>query len=301
MTFILTFLGKGGTGRTTIAIAAARQYADQGKRTLLIGQDSGPAFSMLLGQPVTTAPEPIATNLSVVQLQTALLLERSWDDLKQLETQYLRTPFFSNIYGQELPVLPGLDSALALNELRQYVDQAAYDVIIFDGSSGHETLRMAGMPDVLQWYVRRFSKVFVDSDLGRAVMPFAQPVMSAVLTVNWSDQRLQEPTNQMNNLLETGRQFIADPEQFAAYLVATPDPIAIATARHLWGVAQQVSLTVGGVLLNQAGEAQALEPEFTPLPVTALPTASTSQSASAAIQAALPDFQTAQQAPRAIK
>ncbi|NEO51372.1 MAG: ArsA family ATPase, partial [Moorea sp. SIO4G2] len=38
MARILTFLGKGGTGRTTVAIAAAKQLSSLGQRVLLVGQ-----------------------------------------------------------------------------------------------------------------------------------------------------------------------------------------------------------------------------------------------------------------------
>ena len=50
MAFILTFIGKGGTGRTTIAIAAAKKLASQGNRVLLAAQDAGPALGLLLGK-----------------------------------------------------------------------------------------------------------------------------------------------------------------------------------------------------------------------------------------------------------
>ncbi|HEY9664998.1 MAG TPA: ArsA-related P-loop ATPase, partial [Allocoleopsis sp.] len=53
MTLVLTFLGKGGTGRTTIAIAAAKQLAAQGKRVLLASQDTSPALSLLIGAAVS--------------------------------------------------------------------------------------------------------------------------------------------------------------------------------------------------------------------------------------------------------
>ena len=43
MTLILTFLGKGGTGRSTVAIAAAQKLAEAGKRVLLISQEAGPS------------------------------------------------------------------------------------------------------------------------------------------------------------------------------------------------------------------------------------------------------------------
>ncbi|NEQ41992.1 MAG: ArsA family ATPase [Okeania sp. SIO3I5] len=39
MTITYTFLGKGGTGKTTIAFATAKRYASQGKRVLFVGQE----------------------------------------------------------------------------------------------------------------------------------------------------------------------------------------------------------------------------------------------------------------------
>jgi arsenite-transporting ATPase len=67
MSLILTFLGKGGTGRTTIAIAAAKSFANQGKRVLLVGQEPGPALSLLLDATVASEPQAIEANLQAVQ------------------------------------------------------------------------------------------------------------------------------------------------------------------------------------------------------------------------------------------
>jgi arsenite-transporting ATPase len=300
MSFIVTFLGKGGTGRSTAAIAAAHQAAGQGQRVLLVSQDPSPAFELLLGQTVGTEPSAIAPNLSVVQLQTAQLLEQSWDELKRQEAQYLRTPFFKAVYGQELGVLPGMDTALALNELREYDASGDYDVIVYDGTGDLTTLRMLGMPEILSWYIRRFRKVFTESDLGKALSPFIQPVASTVLSVDWSSNDIfsSQPAGQVNNLLDEGRTAVAEPTRVAAYLVTTTAEDAIATARYLWGSAQQIGLTVGGVLLNQGGDGGAIAPQFDPLVVSSIP----SQTAGdwTAIAAALPDLRQAATAPKPI-
>jgi anion-transporting ArsA/GET3 family ATPase len=295
MAFILTFLGKGGVGRTTIAIAAAKKFANQGKRVLLASQDVGPAFGLLLGAAVGSDPQVIAPNLQALQLQTTTLMERSWDELKQLESQYLRTPFFKAVFGQELGIMPGMDTALALNALREYDSQ--FDVIVYDGAGNQETLRMLGMPEVLSWYFRRFRQVFAESDLGKTLSPFIQPVAAAVLNVNWTGGDIfnQPATQPMNNMLEQGRQAVADPSRVAAYLVTTGDAAAIATAQYLWGSAQQVGLTVGGVLVNQ-GDAGDIGARFEPLEVTPLPSTQDWQ----VLAAALPNLALAGQAPRAM-
>ncbi len=295
MAFILTFLGKGGVGRTTIAIATAKKFAHQGQRVLLASQDPGPAFGLLLGATVGSDPQEIAPNLQAMQLQTTTLMERNWDELKQLESQYLRTPFFKAVFGQELGIMPGMDTALALNALREYDSQ--YDVIVYDGAGNQETLRMLGMPEILSWYLRRFRQVFAESDLGKTLSPFIQPVAAAVLNVSWSGGDLfnQPATQPINNMLEQGRQAVAEPSRVAAYLVTNSDPAAIATAQYLWGSAQQVGLTVGGVIVNRA-EAS-IGSAFDPLSVTTLPAVTNDW---AALMATLPDFNQVTQAPRAM-
>ncbi len=298
MALILTFLGKGGTGRSTIAIATAKKYAAAGKRVLLLGQDPGPGLGILLGTPLTSTPQEIAPNFKAVQVQSAPLLERRWDEVKQLEAQYVRTPFFKDIYGQELGVLPGMDSALALNELRECDDSKQYDVIVYDGSGGMDTLRMLGMPEILSWYIRRFRQALVDSDLGKALSPFIQPVVSTVLTVDLSGDNAVQSTKQVDNFLDKGREALANPNRTAAYLVTTADASAIGTARYLWGSSQQVGLTVGGVIVNQAPLTEALAADFEPLIAVSVP--GHSDNNWQPLIDALPDFSQAGKAPKPI-
>ncbi len=296
MAFLLTFLGKGGVGRTTVAIAAAQRLAAQGKRVLLVSQDASPALGIMLGTTIGPDPTSIQANLSVVQLQSTVLLERAWEELKTLEAKYLRTPFFKNVYGQELGLLPGMDSALALNAIRGW--DAQYDTIVYDSPSSPEILRMLGMPEIVSWYVRRFRQVFIDSDLGKTLSPFIPPVAAAVLNINLAADNFAQPTNEMNGLLNQGIQKLSDPNQTIAYLVTTADKTAIATAQYLWGSAQQVGLNVGGVLVNPASNSDLnLGEAFNPLMVTNL-----AQSAGdfGPIAASLPDFTAGSSAPRPV-
>jgi len=297
MALILTFLGKGGTGRTTIAIAAAKRLAAEGKRVLLATLDSGPAPALLLGTPWSTTPTEVEPNLKAVQLKAAPQLESSWEELKGLEAEYLRTPFFKNVYGQELGILPGMDGALALNALREYDGGGEYDAIVYDGNAGLETLRMLGMPEILSWYIRRFRQVFLDSDLGKTLSPFVQPVASAVLSVDISGDNFAQPTEKVNNMLDEGKAAVSDPTRVAAYLVTTADETAIATAKYFWGSAQQVGLTVGGAILNRGSGGDAISDGFSPLSISTIPERSGDWMP---LMEALPDFRQAATAPRSI-
>ncbi len=104
MAFILTFLGKGGVGCSTVAIAAAKKFASEGSRVLLVGQDPSPAWGLPLGIEPSFEPQNIGANLSAVQIMTVAALESGWEEVKAIEAKYLRSPTLKNVYGHELSV-----------------------------------------------------------------------------------------------------------------------------------------------------------------------------------------------------
>jgi hypothetical protein len=295
MAFILTFLGKGGSGRTTLAIAAAKQQAAEGRRTLLVAANPAPDFELLLGQTLSQEPTQIAPNCAAVRLDTTQLLEASWDEVKKLEAQYVRTPFFKEIYSQELAVLPAMDGAFALNALRDYDKTGQYDTIVYDGLGDLETLRVFGIAEIGGWYLRRFRSVWEKSDFAKTVMPFLQPLGSAVLNIDFSKTSFS--ANKMDELLDEGQALLGNPSRVAAYLVTTNKAADRALAAYRWGQAQIIGLTVGGVLLNQCQDASVLGDEFESLHVATVPTIE-GDNWQPVIEA-LPDFTSlAQHAPR---
>lgn len=298
MSQILTFLGKGGVGSTTIAIAAAKRLATGGKRVLFATDDSTPAIGLLLN-PLTPDPQEIAPNLQVVQLKSSILLERNWEEVKKLEAQYLRTPIIKEVYGQELVVLPGMDKALVLNAIREYDASGNYDVIIYDGGSDSTTLRMIGMPESLSWYSRRFGKLITDSDIAKTIGPFIQPLISTIFNVGFTGDNFTQPTSKVTNILEQGKAALADPKRFAAYLVTTDDPASVATARYLWGSAQLEGLTVAGAILNQTTMTETVSADFSPLSVSAVPTCPAGDWQP--LMDALPDFTQTPQVPKPLE
>lgn len=298
MSQILTFLGKGGVGSTTIAIAAAKRLATGGKRVLFATDDSTPAISLLLN-PLTPDPQEIAPNLQVVQLKSSILLERNWEEVKKLEAQYLRTPIIKDVYGQELVALPGMDKALVLNAIREYDASGNYDLIIYDGGSDSTTLRMIGMPESLSWYSRRFGKLITDSDIAKTIGPFIQPLISTIFNVGFTGDNFTQPTSKVTNILEQGKAALADPKRFAAYLVTTDDPASVATARYLWGSAQLEGLTVAGAILNQTTMTETVSADFSPLSVSAVPTCPAGDWQP--LMDALPDFTQTPQVPKPLE
>jgi anion-transporting ArsA/GET3 family ATPase len=268
MAQILTFLGSDRSACAIASVAMARRLAQAGQRVLWACQDGSPLVSQLWGTAVASTPQPLADGVQGVRLGTAAMLAQNWDVVKAFEAQYLRDPLLKQVYSEELTVLPGMDEALALNALRELDASGDYDAIVFDGRDGQTTLRMWGMPDGLDWYLRRFQAVVQASELARAVSPFIQPIASVILAGGNSANSWEQPFSQSKSLLEAGRAAVQNPERVLGFLVTTAEPWAIAASRYLWGSAQQVGLTVGGVLATSRPVPDA---NFAPLTISPLP------------------------------
>ncbi|BAZ11685.1 anion-transporting ATPase [Calothrix sp. NIES-4071] len=275
MTRIITFLGKAPIEQTTLAIATAKWFARDSQRVLLVTHNPSPSAEVLLETSLKPIPQKIAPNLDVVQLQTTFLLEQVWDEVKKWLGLYIPDSVKVDVYSGEVVILPGFDSLLGFNALRQYYESDNYDVIIYDGRGDLESLRMLGLPNSTDWYLRRFRQVFESLDLSKIADSIGGPIASAFVTANMDSRKVQEAIGQIQSWISKGLAVVGDAKRLTAYLITTDEPGAERTASWLWGSAQQIGLTVSGVLSYQS---QVLEDDkvelydaFQPLPVSLIP------------------------------
>jgi anion-transporting ArsA/GET3 family ATPase len=193
-----------------------------------------------------------------------------------------------------------MDSAIALNALRKYDASGKYDTIVYDGTGDISTLRMVGMADGLSWYLRRFVSVVEESDLWRTISPIMQPAMAAIMTIAWTGESgMSQPLQAANSFLSQSQVVMGNPQRVVGYLVSTPDTAAISTAKYLWGSAQQSGLTIGGMILNQCEQINAVAAEFDPLAVAIVPVRI--ESDWQPLIDAMPDFSQAINSPKPIE
>lgn len=68
---LVTFLGKGGSGKTTAAALAAQYYASEGLKTCLIIQSQDPTAEQLMGCKIGNSLTECTANLSTIKLETS--------------------------------------------------------------------------------------------------------------------------------------------------------------------------------------------------------------------------------------
>ncbi|KAH0916081.1 hypothetical protein HID58_030527 [Brassica napus] len=252
-TKFVTFLGKGGSGKTTASVFAAQHYALAGLSTCLVVQSQDPSADFLLGTKIGTSPTLINDNLSVIRLETTKMLLEPLKQLKQADARLNMTQgVLEGVVGEELGVLPGMDSIFSMLELERLVGffrQAtrknhkgkAFDVIVYDGISTEETLRMIGLSSKTRLYVKYLRSLAEKTDLGRLTSPSIMRFVDESMNISGNKSPFDGQTSvamwdTLERFLETGASTLRDPDRFRSFLVMDPNnPMSVKSALRYWG------------------------------------------------------------------
>ena len=170
--------GKGGVGKTTSSSAIATLLAERcNKRVLLISTDPAHSLSDAFLRDFTSVPTPISCgndggtgNLHVMEVDPSETMRAElgkWAELAGEISAGSTNAADGGIDGDDggenndmvqkitqfqewLSGIPGIDEATALASAIEHIESDRYDLIVFDTAPTGHTLKLLGMPDILQ-------------------------------------------------------------------------------------------------------------------------------------------------------
>ncbi|XP_024019385.1 uncharacterized protein At1g26090, chloroplastic isoform X1 [Morus notabilis] len=293
-TKLVTFLGKGGSGKTTSAVFAAHHYAMAGLSTCLVIHTQDPTAEFLLNCKIGTTPIACNSNLSALRFETTKMLLEPLNRLKQADARLNMTQgVLEKIVGEELGVLPGMDpifSAYALERLVRFFRKVAeknhgkdkFDIIIYDGMSSEEMLRMISSAGKARLYLKSLRNVAEKTDLGRLAGPSILRLVDEAMDISdrpslLNGQISAEIWDALERMLERGSSAFSEPQKFGCFLVMDPDnKISINSALRYWGCAMQAGAHVSGALSmasphSNVESMERVKETFSPLPFGFIP------------------------------
>ncbi|MDP2935064.1 MAG: ArsA family ATPase, partial [Dehalococcoidia bacterium] len=157
---LILFGGKGGTGKTTSALASALYLAEQRphKKILIVSTDPAHSLGDSLDQAIGDRAVPVkgADNLYVREpAAERLLAEFKLKNEPVLAKIADRGTYFDkeDIRGFLDLSLPGMDEYMAILELMELVKAHQYDLIILDTAPTGHTIRLLELPSLMQQWV----------------------------------------------------------------------------------------------------------------------------------------------------
>ncbi|XP_008787920.2 uncharacterized protein At1g26090, chloroplastic [Phoenix dactylifera] len=293
-TKLVTFLGKGGSGKTTAAVLASQYYAKEGLHTCLVIQSQDPTAEQLMGCKIGTSPTLCNNNLSAVRLETSKMLLEPLDRMKKADARLnLTQGVLEGVVGEELGVLPGMDSffsALALQKLVNFLPterrlaRTEFDMIVYDGIGSEDTLRLIGAAERARWYLKYIRNMAEKTDIGRLTAPSFLKLAYESIRLNGGSSEGKSSIEIWNNIEQTLEKVtcsFSDPSKFRCYLVMDPSRSAsVRSALRYWGCAIQVGTQITGALgfAPQSSMVAEVADKFSPLSFAPVPYLSTDSS-----------------------
>jgi arsenite-transporting ATPase len=276
---ILLYSGKGGVGKTSLAAATAVRAADLGRRTLVLSTDSAHSLADALDTEVGPSPTRVAPNLDALEVDVNKELSDHWGVIHEWLTRFMTVKGVDDAVAEEMAVLPGMEELFSLLKVKSFAESGRYDVIIIDCAPTGETMRMLGVPEILNFY---FARIFpIQRTVVRSVRPVAQRMTDIPIpgdNVFAAVQKLYKQMEGMGPLLQ-------DPKQSSIRLVLNPERMVIKESQRLHTYLSLFGFPVDCVIANrvlpreasspyfdkwleiQAGHMKAARDAFEPLPV----------------------------------
>ena len=250
---VLLHTGKGGVGKTTLALASAFGAAMHGHRVFVLSTDSAHNIGDALG--VSLGPEAleVAEGVCVQEISVLDELDDAWSVVREWLNVFLRVDAPEGedeeeaaMVAEELLAFPGLEELIALRAIRRVEASGSYDVCVVDCAPTGATLRLLRFPDVLRFFMENVFEWKRRSM--RLVRPLARRVHADRLLpsdeVFAAFERLYDDVNDV-------RQILLDGDRTSARLVVNPARVVVDETRRSFAYLSLYGVATDALLVNR--------------------------------------------------
>jgi len=244
---LILFGGKGGSGKTTSAVATAIHLSqiNKDKRILLVSTDPahslGDSFNFRVGNRIT--PIKDVPGLSALEINALELLEdfkeKHGDVIKKLADRgtYFDQQDIADFFNLSLP---GLDELMAIIKVADILKSNDYDLIILDTAPTGHTIRLLELPDqMLKW---------IDVlDL----MQHKHRYMSKRFTGGYVKDDADEFLEKMSEDVKRVRALLRNSETTEFAPVTIPEPLSINETERFLFTLKNHNIPVKSIIVNR--------------------------------------------------
>ncbi len=253
---ILLYSGKGGVGKTSLSAATAVRSAQLGHRTLVVSTDAAHSLSDALETEVGSAPTKIAPRLDALEIDVNVELASHWGVIQEWLTRFMTFKGVDEAVAEEMAILPGMEELFSLLKVKHYAEARAYDVIVIDCAPTGETIRMLGVPEILNFY---FKRIF---PLQRTVLKSVRPVAKRMTDMPLPSDDVLEAAVAMYQQLEGMGPLLQDPKQSSIRIVLNPERMVVNESQRPYTYLNLFGFPVDAVIANRVLPPEARSPYF---------------------------------------
>lgn len=242
---VLLHTGKGGVGKTSVALATALAAAEHGHRVFVLSTDVAHSVGDALGRRVGARPVEVAPGVVAQELNVLDELDRAWSEIQEWLRALLREET-DDLVAEELLVFPGMEELVALRAVRDVEATGEFDVCVVDCAPTGSMLRMLRFPDALRIFMENF---FDWSHRGvRVLRPLLERVGDTRLVPR---EEFFDALERLYSEVEDVRQILLDADRTSARLVVNPMRVVVDETRRSFAYLSLYGVATDAVVVNR--------------------------------------------------
>jgi arsenite-transporting ATPase len=187
----------------------------------------------------------VADRLEAVEIDVNHELSHHWGVIHDYLTRFMTFKGMEETVAEEMAILPGMEELFCLLKVKTWAEAGTYDAIIIDCAPTGETVRMLGLPGVLDFY---FTRIF---PIQRTVAKAARPVAERLTDLPLPGDDVFSSVKALYKQMEGMAPLLTDPRHSSIRLVFNPEKMVINESERLYTYLSLFGFPVDAVVANR--------------------------------------------------
>jgi len=242
---VLLHTGKGGVGKTTLALATALGAARHGHRVCVLSTDPAHSLADALGQPIGPQARRIAKDVYAREIRAQVELDRAWTSIQAWLRELMREEVDA-LVAEELLAFPGIEELVALRAVREVEETGDFDVCVVDCAPTGSTMRMLRFPDALRIFMAHFFEF--ERRGARILRPLMRGFDAGRLIPR---EEFFDAFERLYQEIDDVQRILLDNERTSARLVVNPTRVVVEETRRSFAYLSLYGIATDAVLVNR--------------------------------------------------
>ena len=249
---IVFYMGKGGTGKSTVSALAGLGAAMKGKETLVVSMDAAHNLSDIFETPLGHTPKKIIPGLFVGEVDQERMIQIYLKETQRaLKKNYsYLTAFNLEKHFDILKFSPGLEEHALIMAFEQLLETWNHvDLIIFDMPPTALSVKFFNLPALSHRWMSQLQAL-------REEINQKKEIVNRVKLAGRSYERdkILKKINEMKANYQALEKRFQNQEQVSIKVVLNPNPLALSETERIYKNLKTAGIYLSGIIWNQTGD-----------------------------------------------